>query len=1787
MAKAVKSVVKGVTNVVKGVVKAVGSVVSGVVKAVGKVVSTVVNFVASPFLGALGVPDVSTKTSEEQRQQGVLVQAQGSYSDIPVVYGYRKIAGTVVYAETGSEDNKYLWVAYALAEGPVEGLREVFIDDVQMPADLAGRLNAGQIVDITDPTSKYNGRVRFQFFPGVYHANPASSQIATLSILKDSPSWKNTNHWNGVAVLFARYEWKKIATQTDADNNPFSGNLPAIQVSMLGRKVANLFQAGVENAEYGSGGYTERYSINPAECFLDYLRNPRYGKGLTNAEIDWPSFKTAANKCATQVQYILGTSGPILTLNHVVDTGQTLFNNVKTLLTHMRGYLPYVQGKYKLKIEDAGNETSITSGSANIVAAFTNDGRKSASWTTGTRNIMSDITYTGIDRSSKYNSVVVSYVDPDQKWSVQQVAFPETEADRQIYIAQDGGRENKGEFTFGGVTNYAIAKDFAKLIFNKSRWQDSCSFTGDSSCFDLEPGDNIYIDSKILRFGLEPSASAIPWRIISIKLNSDYTFDIGCVRNPDFLYPHTTVGAIDTVVPTFVPQGASIVYPQTARVPVGLVPPNSAPYTTATGSTGGNTGGTGGGNTTTNPPVTIPPGGTGGTASTTGSISGTTMTITTIGSGRIEPGMFVAGTGVIANTRVVSQLTGTVGGVGTYQVDRSQTVSSTTLTFSLTASQTNTPSNPPNVPPLTNTVVFSRVSFQNENGSVYAILEFNQPNHVMYAGTLFYFRSSLDTFFRTYENNDIPGAGNKIFAKIGPLVNGQRIEVVARVKYSTGEFSTGITRTGFNANANDPASDPVEWTEVVQAGWALPTNLPPNSRDTTMTRDIIETVSAGSRTILNAGVPYSPRRMRIRTRQEILSNGLNKFNYYIKGLNIYYKQSDQTVWRTAYYNFPSGYQEGNLVDINSWETTPAMNLGVAFNTTTTANNPGRRQKYDIIMRYSYTDGTESQFQMRKMEVNTEWDTGLLDFNPFYGGTGIAYAELVSDYVNAFGFVTDVTAGPGFISDPLNLTIGINSIYANTTSLYGSSIGSTPQIVINIDPPVASNLPDWAGVRVIKRKFGGSNETVDFLNIIPIFGQGTYQIKTPIDNTGTSTQWTSATYEYVVIPLVYTATGGTTPQEANTAFYFGGVIGTQDPQLGSSKNWLQTLAPVSSSTTAAKAKLGTISNTIIKAVGISAASIIRYAPGGVNQDPRVLDVTITQSGTDSYTPSSITGVKMYYKPQQFQYWYYTTIPLTITAGTPITFRTTSMTPAPDLGSPSTPDYYEFKFRLTFSDGTESTKEWGTASRINSAVSNIDQGFFGSSTNNTTFLTVDQAPPGTFTDPRLYNFTLQTVFYNIGTSNVTFNINSISVAETYVSGVRLRYRPVVIGTNPAFSTWSDDTIQRDAFGQTKFSIGSISANTEYEIVVTPLVRYNNQRIEATNSWYARGIVNRDIELISAMRFQQINTDVALSRLGTTLAQAPGTETIVVANNGWQSLTASDNQRYVQLKFTKGHIADYFGVDIYRRTNFPLAGTIYTEFAGIGRWEKCATVTDSTHAPDASGVVTVNMRHPTAASEFNQYYQVTATDVVFLGDPFNSQSLGNVTNESVRTARGLQYLCVVRTGSGGVNENTRVTLLPSINQVNAQYFTPSINSDTTGTYIRNISEFTGLTKLRDLRVQEAEFTATISGTTMTVTSVASGEIKVGTLVRNATNTLKLQSGTNRPLPVFVTAIVSGSGGVGTYTLGTSVTLATSTTLFGSAGARNTLPNAQIVRQGSFFSNAFNGSTIYTLPPTTPPCI
>jgi len=568
MSKVVKSIGKAIGGVVKGVVNAV----KGVVKAVGKIVSAVLNFVTQPFMGMLGgmggVPDAQ---QEAERQQGVLISAPagGDYS-IPVVYGMRQVGGKMTYFETGSDNNRYLWVCYALSEGPIEGIFDISVEDEDITTPtMISRLNAGEIVNVDKTGSRYTGRVQLQFWNGTQVAESQKTAISTYTaphLMTQAPSWKKTNILNGVACIFARYEWKQVTTQAEADNNPFGGGIPGIKTTILGRRVASLLAtSNQQNFEWGDfpGGYVERYSTNPAECLLDYLRNPYYGKGLKNADIDFTSFKQSAAKYNQIVTYTTGVRGPILTMNFVVDTSATLMSNVKMMLQGCRSYMPYVKGKYKLKVEDAGNPTDILSGSAVIAQVYDKD------------TIVGEINYTGLDRSAKYTSVEITYVSPGDKWANQTLTYPVEETERRAYIVEDGNRENKGSFTFPTIINYAMAYDMARLIFNKSRIQQTLTFKAPLQAMELEPGDNIHINSTILDFYDEADpGDNIPWRIISLRLNENYTYDVDCVRNPDFIYPHVRAGERDLVIPPYVPRGSYIYYPGVIT-DIGLEPPGS------------------------------------------------------------------------------------------------------------------------------------------------------------------------------------------------------------------------------------------------------------------------------------------------------------------------------------------------------------------------------------------------------------------------------------------------------------------------------------------------------------------------------------------------------------------------------------------------------------------------------------------------------------------------------------------------------------------------------------------------------------------------------------------------------------------------------------------------------------------------------------------------------------------------------------------------------------------------------------------------------------------------------------------------------------------------------------------------------------------------------------------------------------------------------------------------------------------------------------------------------------
>lgn len=1132
------NIVKSIGNAISGVVKGVVKVVTGVVKAVVDVVSSVINFVAQPFLSIFDVPDMPTGDQAAQREQGVTLTQAGSNVHIPVVYGFRQVGGTITYAETGSDNNQYLWVAYALSEGPVEGLYDIYIDDHKLKGETVRKLNNGQTVDID--YGKYKGRVKLQFSHGKYFSTPSASPVGGWSILSEAPSWKSTMIYNGVSVLFARYEWKKIETQDDADNNPFSGNIPRIKVGMLGKKVHKI------TASTGSTTYdneTEEYSINPADILLDYMRNPRYGKGLANDDIDFASWLVAKNKCATTVTYVNGITGPILTCNYVLDTGQTIFNNTKALLSGFRAYMPFIQGKYKLKIEDAGNPTDITSGAATIVATFNED------------NIQGPVTFSAVDRTSKYNVVQVTYVNPDKKFTTDTVIYPETDAERQTYINIDG-RENKLDAAFTTITNFAIAKDMARLMFNKSRFQESCSLTVSSQGLELEVGDCIRIQSFKLNFG------TTAWRIVSMRINNDMTVDLGCVRNDDSLYPHTTVGEEDIVLPPYIPVGATIEYPTDLSLapPIGLVPPtgggsvvlhtpptirsitpfivDSAGYTTVTvsglnflsGITAqwiGNDG------------TIYTPDSAGGSA--VNRISSTELTFETL------PGMDENNSPY--DLKVINPASG---GDLTARINNclavEETVAQPTPDPDPPIQDPPVIEDPPDddvTPPVTDPppegpgdnddpvdpappvvtfddfVEFIEVKYTVEGDLVYATIKGVQPNRADYKELVIYYKRNIstETVYQQMTVTTKPGANQQFTFRLGPLLKGRTpYQVISRVKYTTNELSTRVNKIILNTSGAVTIEDPRDFVEQASTGWPADPGEAVYNTDNTISE-------LSGQTLLTGGNPRDPKELQVSITQDINNKPVN---WRVDGVNFYYRSSAGTAWTKNTYNFPNNYVPG---------TTQTFTLDADLGSP--VGPPGiptaTQQKYDFVFRLKYDTGQESSEQIRIMGARTEYSAlGSYDFDPF--------SEVLNIKEKSTAFDLEV-ADPSAPSAASSMTIALDQI---TSTLSGNKA-----IRFYVKPPEASVLADWRGVKIRYRKvIPGTDpdfETFTSTNTAISSISGLQLIELEIDF--------DQKYEFVLTPLY--ANSGARSDSTESLFGCGLVHRSQTrddyPATG---NWLQ-------------------------------------------------------------------------------------------------------------------------------------------------------------------------------------------------------------------------------------------------------------------------------------------------------------------------------------------------------------------------------------------------------------------------------------------------------------------------------------------------------------------------------------------------------------------------------------------------------------------------------------------------------
>ena len=510
-----------VGDVVTETVDFVGDVVTGVVDVVVDVVDEVISWVVPQP----EVPEFSEEF-EEQQARGILVNKLLANSSIPVVYGTRKVGGNVVFVETSGTDNQYLYMAVVLSEGEIDSVQTLFVNNNQVT--LSGSLTDGTQRTVTSADANFFDTENTNSLITV-QAHLGTDTQTSSSLLGEVSSWTSNHRLQGLAYLALRFEW----------NAEKFGSLPRVQAIIKGRKVYNPNSDGTVTG--GSGSHradtstTWEYSDNPILQLLDYLRNDRFGMGITNSYFDsnFADWQTATDVCDADITPVSGASAIDLLDSHiVVDTSRKAINNVKEFVKGSRSYLNFSSGKYNILVESTG----------------------SASITLTEDNIIGGITVQSKNKNSRYNRVIVTFVNPDKNYQTDTVQFPPVDetgldsADQHATMkTEDGELLLEGRFDYTMLTNAHQAQEMAEIILRRSRSSLDISLRADGTALDLAVGDIVNVTHAT------PAFSAKAFRVQRISVNADHTVSIQCSEHQDSFYTFGTQQALPIIPDTTLP----------------------------------------------------------------------------------------------------------------------------------------------------------------------------------------------------------------------------------------------------------------------------------------------------------------------------------------------------------------------------------------------------------------------------------------------------------------------------------------------------------------------------------------------------------------------------------------------------------------------------------------------------------------------------------------------------------------------------------------------------------------------------------------------------------------------------------------------------------------------------------------------------------------------------------------------------------------------------------------------------------------------------------------------------------------------------------------------------------------------------------------------------------------------------------------------------------------------------------------------------------------------------------
>jgi hypothetical protein len=413
-------------------------------------------------------------------------------------------SGTSLTTNKDHKNNRWLYRAVTLCNGPVTQVTNVTIDDEGYNSP------------------RFTNRTTKHFATSISLGPEAGQNFSALRTAYSSTfgTWGSNATGKGVAYAMERLF-------LDKDKPAFQGE-PQTKYKVKGRKLYDPRKdstSSVYDSSLGTSSHREdtastwEWSDNPVLALLDYMRSEEYGRGLPLSVIDLASIATAADKCDVLVdvpQVLTNDTGSTVTyydpetgeeytttinaaypyyranqtttgtyankqkrfrINIAIDPSKEILDNIQEILNVFRGNLSYANGKYLVHMADVQSS----------VLSLDDD------------DIIGGLKIANGDRSQRMNRATVKFINENKQHKTDQVSWPSLDSNEDgglydTYLAEDEDEKLHRTFTVKGCTDYYQAQDTAEFLVRESRSNLTVSGTFGSRCFGLVPGDVVSLD---------------------------------------------------------------------------------------------------------------------------------------------------------------------------------------------------------------------------------------------------------------------------------------------------------------------------------------------------------------------------------------------------------------------------------------------------------------------------------------------------------------------------------------------------------------------------------------------------------------------------------------------------------------------------------------------------------------------------------------------------------------------------------------------------------------------------------------------------------------------------------------------------------------------------------------------------------------------------------------------------------------------------------------------------------------------------------------------------------------------------------------------------------------------------------------------------------------------------------------------------------------------------------------------------------------------------------------------